>query len=64
MKRMKIIRQDDFKEHELAVYRPIAYMNIAESATQVVIYMKQIGEDERIARRGCVVTPIGLCPTL
>ncbi|KAF9457025.1 heterotrimeric G protein alpha subunit A [Collybia nuda] len=43
VKQMKIIHQDGFSPAELAVYRPIVYKNVLDSAQAVVVYMRKVG---------------------
>lgn len=43
VKQMKIIHQDGFSPAELAIYRPIVYKNVLDSAQAVIVYMRKVG---------------------
>lgn len=43
VKQMKIIHQEGFSPAELAIYRPIVYKNVLDSAQAVVVYMRKVG---------------------
>ncbi|PFH48897.1 hypothetical protein AMATHDRAFT_76484 [Amanita thiersii Skay4041] len=44
VKQMKIIHQNGFTNDELAVYRPIIYKNVLDSAQAIIVYMRKVGQ--------------------